>query len=227
MCERGQEINTSSFSLSKTLRKCIQTSSKSKELLFAIYFPIPSTYHLFQLHLDHSFVMSSLLEPVVVGGKLSLRNRVVMGSMTRNRCVDNSKPGPAHIKHYADRARDGVGLIVNEGTFVDWTGCDWDRSPVMINGDHAHAWRLVTDAVHHEGGTIYFQAWHAGKADPRAVPTLGSAPLLISFLAYVGRCQHDQMPIMKEKGRVVEAPSAIRANDGKYRQLPGMPVRSH
>lgn len=106
--------------------------------------------------------MSSLLEPVVVGGKVLLRNRVVMGSMTRNRCVEDFKPGPAQVKHYADRARDGVGLIVTEGTFVDWTGCDWDRSPVMINEDHARAWRLVTDAVHREGGNIYFQAWHAG-----------------------------------------------------------------
>lgn len=87
-----------------------------------------------------------------------------MGSMTRNRCVDNFKPGPAQVKHYADRARDGVGLIVNEGTFVDWTGCDWDRSPVMIDDEHARAWRVVTDAVHREGGKIYFQAWHAGKS---------------------------------------------------------------
>lgn len=103
--------------------------------------------------------MSSLLEPVIVGGKLSLRNRVVMGSMTRNRCVDDFKPGPAQVKHYADRARDGVGLIVNEGTFVDWTGCDWDKSPFMMNDDHARAWRLVTDAVHREGKEtkIFFQ----------------------------------------------------------------------
>ncbi len=40
-----------------------------------------------------------------------------------------------------------------------------------------------------------------------------------------GRCQHDQMPIMKEKGHKVLAPSNIKANDGKYRDLPGAPVR--
>jgi 2,4-dienoyl-CoA reductase-like NADH-dependent reductase (Old Yellow Enzyme family) len=120
--------------------------------------------------------MSSLLEPVVAGGKLSLRNRVVMGSMTRNRCVDDQKPGPAHVRHFADRARDGVGLIVNEGTFVDWTGCHWDKSPVMINEDHARAWRPVTDAVHREGGKIMIQAWHAGTEAP------GSSPHQINLL---------------------------------------------
>lgn len=106
--------------------------------------------------------MSSLLEPVVVSGKLSLRNRVVMGSMTRNQCVDVFRPGLAQVKHYDDRAQDGVGLIMNKGTFINWTGCDWDKSPVIINEDHAQAWRSVIDAVHREGGKIYFQAWHAG-----------------------------------------------------------------
>lgn len=147
-----------------------------------------------------------------------------MGSMTRNRCVDDFKPGRAQVKHYADRARDGVGLIVTEGTFVDWTGCDWDKSPVMINEDHARAWRSVTDAVHREGGKIYFQAWHAGTQMPLS-PNAGPCSLH-SLLLHIGRCQHDEMPIMKEKGGVVEAPSAIRANDGKYRELPGIPVHS-
>ncbi|KAL7769846.1 hypothetical protein ACKLNR_001230 [Fusarium oxysporum f. sp. zingiberi] len=143
--------------------------------------------------------MSNLLEPITIGGKLPLRNRIVMGSMTRNRCIDDNKPGPAQIKHYADRAKYGTGLIVTEGTFVDWTGCDWKHAPFMVTQDHADAWRRVTDAVHDVGGKIFFQAWHAG------------------------RCQHDQLPIMKEKGAKVLAPSAIRAEAGKYRDLPGMP----
>ncbi|KAL4964204.1 uncharacterized protein BDV14DRAFT_209516 [Aspergillus stella-maris] len=142
---------------------------------------------------------SSLLQPITVGNTLSLRNRVVMGSMTRNRCIDNFKPGVAQVKHYAERARDETGLIVNEGTFIDWTGCDWRYAPVMIDEEHSASWKKVTDAVHDEGGRIFFQAWHAG------------------------RCQHDQMPIMKEKGGRVMAPSSIKANAGKYRDLPGCP----
>lgn len=78
--------------------------------------------------------------------------------------MDDYKPGPAQVKHYADRARDGVGLIVSEGIFIDWTGSDWKFAPFMITDDHAEAWRKVTDAVHDEGGKILFQAWHAGIA---------------------------------------------------------------
>ncbi|KAF6810389.1 hypothetical protein CSOJ01_06330 [Colletotrichum sojae] len=127
--------------------------------------------------------MSSLLEPVLVGGKLHLRNRVVMGSMTRNRCVDDFKPGPEQVKHYSDRASDGTGLIITEGTFVDWSGCDWEFSPVMITEDHARAWQKVVDEVHGHKGKIYLQAWH------------------------LGRCQNENLPIMSEKNQVVLAPS--------------------
>ncbi|KFA56516.1 hypothetical protein S40293_01118 [Stachybotrys chartarum IBT 40293] len=146
--------------------------------------------------------MSSLLEPVVVGGKLPLRNRVGMGALTRNRCVNDFKPGPAQVKHYSERARDGAGLIVNEGTLVDWAGSDWKHIPVMINEDHAEAWKKVVAAVHEEGGTILFQAWH------------------------VGRIQNENMPIMKETKTPVLAPSAIHAEGGKYRELPGTPGHS-
>ncbi|KAL4956374.1 hypothetical protein BDW69DRAFT_192499 [Aspergillus filifer] len=111
-----------------------------------------------------------------------------MGPMTRNRCVNDYKHDPAQVKHYADRARDGTGLIVNEGTF-----------PFMIDDQHASACKKVTGAVHEEGGKIFFKAWHAG------------------------RYQHDLMPIMKEKGGRALAPSSIKANAGKYRDLPGCP----
>ena len=40
-----------------------------------------------------------------------------------------------------------------------------------------------------------------------------------------GRCQNDEMPIMKSTGRPVLAPSSVSAEAGKYHDLPGMPVR--
>ncbi|KAG4291359.1 hypothetical protein FPRO06_03245 [Fusarium proliferatum] len=89
--------------------------------------------------------MANLLEPITVGGKLPLRNRIVMGSMTRNRCIDDNKPGPAQIKYYADRAKYGTGLIVAEGTFVDWTGCDWKYAPFMVTQGHTDNIEAITD----------------------------------------------------------------------------------
>lgn len=108
--------------------------------------------------------MSHLLEPLTLGSSLSLRNRICMGALTRNRCVDNSKPTKATVRHYAERARDGAGLIVAEGTAPSPHGMEYPDAPMMFNRGHAEAWKEVTDAVHREGGNILFQPWHPGMS---------------------------------------------------------------
>ncbi|KAH7014587.1 uncharacterized protein B0I36DRAFT_255799 [Microdochium trichocladiopsis] len=147
--------------------------------------------------------MSSLFNLITVGSKSSgnftLDNRIVMGALTRNRCVDDLKPGPAQVRHYAERARYGAGLIISEATLVDWSGTLWPNAPVMINEDHAAAWRNVVDAVHAAGGRMYLQALH------------------------VGRVQNDQDPLMQRTGTRVLAPSNIPVTGGKYRHIPGDP----
>jgi 2,4-dienoyl-CoA reductase-like NADH-dependent reductase (Old Yellow Enzyme family) len=82
--------------------------------------------------------------------------------MTRNRCTDDCKPTQSTITHYAERAKDGVGLIVAEGTIVSYHGAEWPHRPVMFGKRHAEAWRKVADAVHREGRKILFQPWHPG-----------------------------------------------------------------
>lgn len=108
--------------------------------------------------------MSPLLESVTLGATIPLRNRICMGSMTRNRCTDNGKPTKATVSHYTERARDGTGLIVTEGTFISPHGAEWPYAPVMFDKSHSDAWKVVTDAVHQEGGKILFQPWHPGTS---------------------------------------------------------------
>ncbi|KAH7024887.1 uncharacterized protein B0I36DRAFT_416721 [Microdochium trichocladiopsis] len=144
--------------------------------------------------------MSVILQPITIGGKLALKNRIVMGSMTRNRCVDDLKPGDAQVRHYGDRARHGTGLLVSEGVFIDWTGSEFPNAPVIINEEHAQAWRKVVHAVHSQGSKMYLQTWHA-----------------------VGRLQHEYDTRMKSTNIPVLAPSDIPATGGKYRHLPGNP----
>ncbi|TFK54622.1 FMN-linked oxidoreductase [Heliocybe sulcata] len=147
--------------------------------------------------------MSHLLQPIILGDSLELRNRIVMGSMTRNRNIDENKPTEASVTHYSVRARDGVGLIVAEGTFVYLNGAEWQYAPLMFDESHAQAWKKVTDAVHQEGGKIFFQPWHPG------------------------RIQNENMPMLKESGYPVLAPSRIPAAGGKFRVLEGAPGHTH
>ncbi|OJZ80555.1 hypothetical protein ASPFODRAFT_65820 [Aspergillus luchuensis CBS 106.47] len=143
--------------------------------------------------------MAELLEPVILGDGIQLRNHICMRSMMRNRFTDGNKPTHANIKHYTDRARDGAGLIVAEGTFISLNGAEWPHAPVMYNQDHSDAWAKVTSEVHKVGGKILFQPWHPG------------------------RIQNDSMPMLKESGYPVYAPSKVPAKGGKYRTLEGLP----
>jgi 2,4-dienoyl-CoA reductase-like NADH-dependent reductase (Old Yellow Enzyme family) len=59
---------------------------------------------------------ASLLEPASLG-PLQLRNRVHMGSLTRNRAQGNV-PDELQVEHYRQRAKGGAGLIVTEGVLV-------------------------------------------------------------------------------------------------------------
>jgi len=145
-------------------------------------------------------IKSPLLEIVTLGDKISLRSCVCMSAITRNRCIDSSKPTSASVKHYADRVRDGTGLIVSEGVCVYLHGLHWPHIPVMYNTKHAEAWKRVTDAVHGEGGTMFMQVWHAGRA------------------------QNKKMPMLRNNRYPVLAPSDIPAEGGKYRELEGQPV---
>lgn len=170
--------------------------------------------------------MSHILQPTTLGHTIPLRNRICMGSMTRNRCVDANKPTQSSVVHYADRARDGVGLIIAEGTFISPHGAEWPHAPVMYGSSHAAAWKVVTDAVHQEGGKIFFQPWHPGQCflvskrhlEMRLYRNEGSMD------SPPGRIQNEKMPMLRETGYPVLAPSKIRAKGGKFRTLEGAPV---
>lgn len=68
----------------------------------------------------------------------------------------------ATIPLYSSRARDGVALIVAEGTFIYLNGSEWPNAPVMYNQSHVRAWKEVTEVVYQNNGKIFFQPWHPG-----------------------------------------------------------------
>ena len=105
--------------------------------------------------------MSALLQPTNIGATLQLRNRIVMSALTRNRNVDDLKPGPASVEYYAQRAT--AGLIITEGVLPCPLETPWPYAPLMRSEEHAAAWASVVDAVHAKDGKIFMQAWHVGR----------------------------------------------------------------
>lgn len=94
-------------------------------------------------------------------GRIELRNRAVMSPMTRSRSP-GSVPGELVATYYKQRAGD-AGLIVTEGTSPSPNGLGYPRIPGLFNGEQVQGWRLVTEAVHSRGGSIFVQLMHTGR----------------------------------------------------------------
>ena len=100
-----------------------------------------------------------LFDPIRVG-RYTMRNRVVMAAMTRNRSP-NEIPGDLNVEYYAQRA--SAGLIVAESTAISEQGLGWRESPGIYTPAMVAGWKRVTDAVHARGGHIFLQLWHCGR----------------------------------------------------------------
>lgn len=92
---------------------------------------------------------------------LSIRNRIVMAPMTRNRAIGNV-PNALMAEYYAQRA--SIGLIVTEGASPSPDGLGYARMPGLFSEEQVEGWRLVTNAVHAAGGKIFAQLMHTGRA---------------------------------------------------------------
>ena len=66
-------------------------------------------------------------------------------------------------KFYAQRARGGVGLIVTGGISPNRRGVLGPNGARMQSIRHAKKHKVVTEAVHREGGRILMQILHGGR----------------------------------------------------------------
>jgi N-ethylmaleimide reductase len=101
-----------------------------------------------------------LFDPIQIRG-LALSNRTVMSPMTRSRAVEDNTPNALMAEYYGQRA--SAGLIVTEGTSPSPNGLGYPRIPGLFNAQHVAGWKLVTDAVHAQGGRIVVQLMHTGR----------------------------------------------------------------
>ncbi|MGW4702407.1 FAD-dependent oxidoreductase [Streptomyces sp. NPDC004285] len=102
-----------------------------------------------------------LLSPLDLGFT-TLPNRVIMGSMHVG--LEETEHGFARMAaFYAERARGGAGLIVTGGIAPNEAGRPWDGGAKLTTAEEVAEHRLITDAVHAEGGRIAMQILHFGR----------------------------------------------------------------
>ncbi len=102
-----------------------------------------------------------LLEPLDLGFT-TLRNRVLMGSMHTG--LEESPNGFDRLAaFYAERAAGGVGLIVTGGIGPNAEGAVMVGAAKMSTAAESDKHKVITEAVHREGGKICMQILHAGR----------------------------------------------------------------
>src|SRR6201996_922679 len=126
--------------------------------------------------------MSTLFDPLKLGA-LTLKNRIIMAPLTRQRAGVERVPNALMAQYYADRAT--AGLILSEATAVTPQGVGYADTPGLWSDEQVEGWKQVTDAVHAAGGLIFAQLWHVGRiSDPSLLN--GDAPVAPSAIAAKG-----------------------------------------
>ncbi|KAE8349611.1 hypothetical protein BDV28DRAFT_160346 [Aspergillus coremiiformis] len=117
-------------------------------------------------------------------GKIKLSHRVVHAPMTRNRGVPLSAsstpenpnriwyPGDPMVEYYQQRATCG-GLIISEGIPPSLESNGMPGVSGLFTEEQISGWKRVVDAVHAQGGYIFAQLWHAGRA---TIPHMTGSP---------------------------------------------------
>ncbi len=111
---------------------------------------------------------------------LSLKNRIVMSPMTRQRAAASGIPTSHMATYYGQRA--SAGLIITEATPVSPTGIGYPNIPGIYTEDQIEGWKTVTKSVHEKEGKIFLQLWHVGRISHPVYQPNGQAPIAPSAI---------------------------------------------
>jgi N-ethylmaleimide reductase len=136
-------------------------------------------------------------------GSNTLNNRIVMAPMTRLR-ADGNIPTQLMAKYYGQRAT--AGLIITECTMISPLSQGYMNVPGIYNNEQVEGWKLITDAVHAQGGKIFLQIWHSGRVAHSALLG-GEKPVASSAIAATGQLH---TPIGKVD---IETPRALETSE--------------
>ncbi|MDT0200363.1 NADPH-dependent 2,4-dienoyl-CoA reductase [Nocardioides sp. AE5] len=174
-----------------------------------------------------------LLDPITIG-PLTLRNRVVMGSMHTG-LEDFFWSTPKLAAYFAERAKGGAGLIITGGYSPNFRGQLKPLASQFYTRLHAARHRQITDAVHEHDGRIALQVLHAGRYGytpysvsasnkkspitpfrPSALSTKGVDKTATDFarsIALAKKAGYDGVEIMGSEGYLINQMLAARTND--------------
>jgi len=143
-----------------------------------------------------------LFSPVNLGA-ISLKNRLVMAPLTRNRAAEGGMPQAMNVTYYEQRA--SAGLIVTEATPISTMAHGYPALPGIYTDAQVAGWKKVTDAVHAKGGKIVIQLWHVGRISHPSLLPNGALPVAPSAIKPAGQAFTYQGLVDYVEPRALEA----------------------
>lgn len=107
-----------------------------------------------------------------------------MAPLTRNRAIEGNIPQSMNAEYYRQRAT--AGLIISEATQISQQGQGYPFTPGIHSAEQIAGWKLVTKAVHEQGGLIFLQLWHVGRISHPCFQPNGGLPVAPSAIAPAG-----------------------------------------
>lgn len=129
-------------------------------------------------------------------GSLSLKNRIVMGSMTR--CRADPATGnvtPEMVQYYHQRA-ESAAVILTECLYIEQNQNAYPGAPGMVTEEHVEGWSKIADAVHAQGSFLVAQLYHPGRVlhpDMGGAQPIGPSPVKCEAKAYIKGQQKDHV----------------------------------
>ena len=145
-----------------------------------------------------------LFSPVELG-PYTLKNRIAMAPMTRNRAGAGNVPQELNRLYYAQRA--GAGLIISEGAQISAAAVGYPATPGIYSAEQVAGWRPITDAVHAAGSRMFLQLWHCGRVSHPSLLPGGLAPVAPSAIRPAGDA------VTYEGPRPFETPRALALDE--------------
>ena len=146
----------------------------------------------------------TLFTPLTLGA-LQLPHRIIMAPMTRMRPGEGNAPTQLNAEYYSQRA--SAAMIISEGTAVSAQAQGYPSAPGIYTEKQIVGWRLVTEAVHADGGRIVMQLAHNGRNSHSSLLPDGALPVAPSAVppnipAYTSAFQ----PVPPETPRALTVP---------------------
>lgn len=156
---------------------------------------------------------NALLFTPLTLGPYTLKNRIVLPPLTRQRAGPGDVPTDLMAQYYRQRA--GAGLLISEGAQIEPRGQGYAWTPGIYSPAQIDGWRKVTAAVHAEGGVIFAQLWHVGRVSHTALQPGKAAPVAPSAI-----------PARKVKAFIETGPGAgTLVEPSAPRELSGVEIR--